>query len=289
MTVSTNTLPNYEIPSFDSIGTNEAIVDVTHDACDFLSGCEFEPAGELNAWYHMLNCGFRLAMVGETDYPCITGERPGVGRSYVQLGRRPIDDAGYNAWVEGVRSGRLYCGDGRSHFLEAEINGRTLGETVELGRAGTLTVKALVSARLEPTPTDETRAITAGWHLERARIGESRNVPLELVINGQSVERVEFLADGQPRPVRFKTRIERSSWVALRILPSSHTHPIFVSVGGKPIRASQRSAEWLRQCVDALWKEKHRLMRETERPAAAQAYDHARLVYERMVTESEVL
>jgi hypothetical protein len=288
MAVSSNEIPNYEVPPFDSIGTNEAIVDVTHDACDFLSGCEFEPAQELNAWYHMLNCGLRLTMVGETDYPCITGERPGVGRSYVQLDRRPTDDAGYNAWVEGIRSGRLYCGDGRSHFLEVAVNGRTMGETVALERAGSITVDATIAARLEPSPTDETRAITAGWHLERARIGESRTVPLELVVNGQPVEQVEFLADGKPRPVRFKTPVERSSWVALRILPSGHTHPVFVVVEDKPIRASRRSAEWLRKCVDALWTEKHRLMRESERPIAAEAYDHARRTYERIMAESEL-
>jgi hypothetical protein len=32
--------------------------------------------------------------------------------------------------------------------------------------------------------------------------------------------------------------------VALRILPSSHANPVFVLVGGKPIRASRRSVEW---------------------------------------------
>lgn len=291
MGVGSNVLPSYEIPAFAGIGTNEAIVAVTHDACDFLSGCEYHPAQEMTAWYHMLNCGFRLAMLGETDYPCLSGERPGVGRSYVQLQHRPMDDAGYDAWVEGVRSGRLYCGDGRSHFLEVAIDGRTLGETVQLDRPATIVVKALIAARLEPLPTAETRAIVAGWydwHIERARIGESRNVPLELVVNGEPRERIELLADGQPQPVQFKTRIERSSWVALRILPSGHTHPIFVSVGGKPIRASRRSAEWLRQCVDALWTEKHRLMRESERAAAAEAYDHARRTYERIMTETDV-
>ena len=79
MVVDSTELPNYEIPPFDSIGTNEAIVDVTHGYADFLSGCDTPAVAELNAWYHMLNCGFRLALVGETDYPCITGERPGEG------------------------------------------------------------------------------------------------------------------------------------------------------------------------------------------------------------------
>jgi hypothetical protein len=42
----------------------------------------------------------------------------------------------------------------------------------------------------------------------------------------------------------FDVAIEKSSWVAVRILPSAHTNPIFVLVGGKPVRASRRSAEW---------------------------------------------
>jgi len=288
MGVATTAIPNYEIPRFDSIGMNEVIMDVTHDACDFISGGEFEPAWELNAWYHILNCGFPLRMVGETDYPCITGERPGVGRTYVRLEHRPKDDAGYSRWIDGMKAGRFYYGDGRSHFLEITVNSRTLGETVELARPGVITLRALVAARIEPSPTDETRAIKSGWHLERARIGDSRNVPLELIVNGQSVERVELRANGQPRAVRFKTHIERSSWIALRILPSGHTHPIFVTIDGKSIRASRRSAEWLRKCVDVLWNEKHRLMRESERPAAVAAYDHARRTYERILAESEV-
>lgn len=68
------------------------------------------------------------------------------------------------------------------------------------------------------------------WHLERARIGRSRKVPVELVANGQSVQRVEIDADGTPRPVEFDMVIAQSSWIALRIYPSSHTNPIYISV-----------------------------------------------------------
>ncbi len=136
MVVDSTELPNYEIPPFDSIGTHEAIVDVTHGYADFLSGCDTPAVAELNAWYHMLNCGFRLALVGETDYPCITGERPGRGRSYVRLEQRPVDDAGYDAWVHNLMKGRAYCGDGRSHFLQFAVNGRASGgDDVALAKA----------------------------------------------------------------------------------------------------------------------------------------------------------
>jgi len=54
--------------------------------------------------------------------------------------------------------------------------------------------------------------------------------------------RREIEADGLIREVRFDVPIKIPSWSALRILPSSHTNPVYVLVGGKPIRASWKSA-----------------------------------------------
>jgi hypothetical protein len=286
-------LPNYEIPAFDSIGTNEAIVDVAHGLVDFLSGCNGPPVAELNAWYHMLNCGFRLVMVGETDYPCFsppTNSRPGLGRSYVRLDRRPTDDAGYDAWIRNLRNGRLYYGDGRTHFLEFSVDGCSAGEELTLDRASTVEVRATVAALLEIDPTPDTlvEMREVRWHVEKARIGKSRQVPLELVVNGISSARINFTADGVPRQVRFNVALQQSSWVALRALPSGHTYVVFVKIAGKPIRASRRSAEWCRRSVEQLWTVKSPLMRESERPAAAEAFDHARKVYNAIAQESEV-
>lgn len=291
MVVDSTDLPNYEIPPFDSVGTNEAIVDVTHGFADFLSGCNTVALAELNAWYHMLNCGFRLGMLGETDYPCVTGERPGVGRSYVWLAQRPAGDVGYDAWVRNLQKGSHYCGDGRSHFLKFTVQGHASGEDdLLLTAAGTIQVEGLVAARLEPQPTPETEAIRTGagggWHLEHARIGQSRDIPVELVVNGAAVERRVITADGTPQAVHFNTTIAHSSWVALRILPSAHTHPVFVTIAGRPIRASRRSAQWCRTCVDKLWDVKSGLLRDSERPQATEAYDHARRTYETILQES---
>lgn len=293
MFVESTDLPNYEIPPMDGVGTQEGIVDVTHGALDFIAGCDTQPLAELNAWYHMLNCGYRLALIGETDYPCITGERPGVGRTYVRLDERPVDDAGYEAWVRAMQKGRLYCGDGRSHILELKVNGRHSGDgDIVLRKPSTVTIEALVAARLDPEQSaafQETKdQAFNGWHLENARIGVSREVPVELVINGIAIEKVTLLADGTPRTIKFKTLIERSSWIALRILPSAHTHPVFVTVANKPIRASRRSAQWCRACVDKVWEVKSPFMRESERPAAAEAFDRARKTYDQIISECEV-
>jgi hypothetical protein len=297
MVVDSTDLPNYEIPPMDGVGTQEAIVDVTHGFVDFLSGCDTPPRAELNAWYHMLNCGFRLALLGETDYPCISGERVGGGRSYVRLDRRPVGDDGYESWVRELQSGHLYCGDGRSHFLEFTVNGVASGNAdVKLAGAGSIKITALVAARLEPEVTPETEAIRRqkpqvdhwGWHLEQARIGNTREIAVELVVNGIAVDRTTIVADGTPQQIHFKSTLSQSSWVALRILPSGHTHPVFVSVDNKPIRASRRSAQWCRTSVDKLWEVKSRFIRESECPAAAAAFDFARKTYDTIIGECAV-
>ena len=80
------------------------------------------------------------------------------------------------------------------------------------------------------------------WHIERARIENNRQVPVELIVNGYPVAKKNLTADGKLRELTFSAKIDRSSWVALRIFPSSHTNPVFVIVAGQPIRVSRRSA-----------------------------------------------
>ena len=87
--------------------------------------------------------------------------------------------------------------------------------------------------------------------------------------------------------VSFDVPVARSSWIALRILGSSHTNPIFVLVDGKPIRASRRSAQWCLDGVERCWTQKQRFIKADEMADAQQAYDHARQVYRRLVQECD--
>ena len=45
------------------------------------------------------------------------------------------------------------------------------------------------------------------WDVERARIGNSRKVPVEVVVNGSAVARKEIDADGQLRDVAFNVPV----------------------------------------------------------------------------------
>ena len=287
LALKSDKLPTDEIPPFDGIGANEYIVGVTQNLVDFISTVDTPSIWELNIWYHTLNVGYRTRISGETDFPCIYGERVGLGRSYV----RQREKHDYRDWVDGVREGRNYVSDGKSHLIDFRVNDVEVGRSdVKLVSASTLHVTASVAALLGDTPDERIRKLSYDekpyWDVERARIGSSRKVPLELVVNGEPVARQEVEADGVQRPMAFDYKIDHSSWVALRILPSSHTNPIFVTVGDKPIRASRKSAEWCLKAVDQCWTQKSPHIRLEERGEAERTYESAREAYRARLRET---
>ncbi len=289
-------LPNYNMPRFDGIGANEYVVDVVHDVCDFISAVDTPSVWELNIWYHTLNCGYTCRISGETDFPCIYGDRVGLGRVYVKLDeKQPLT---YENWIFGIRDGRSYCSDGLSHLYDFQVNGLEVGEKGDGGRASFLSinsgdklnVKVNAAALLGEQPDESIRRRPLDqkpyWHVERARIGNSHKVPVELIVNGHAVARKEIEADGDVNELTFDYKPEMSSWVALRIFPSSHTNPVFVEVDDAPIRASKKSAKWCLDAVDVCWNSKKSQIRERERTAAAEAFDVARAAYRKILDES---
>lgn len=285
----TNEIPNYVMAKFDGIGANEYIVTVTHDAVDFISAGDTPIPWEMNIWYHTLNCGFRTAISGETDFPCIYDERVGMARSYAKLG----ESLNFDAFVDEIKKATVYVSDGRSHIIDFKVNDAPMGGKTHLNGAGKVTVTARVAAYL-PEAQDQAGAMVAEqeptrppyWHLERARIEDTRTVPLELVMNGYPVATETIVADGQWRDVSFTVPVEHSSWLAMRILASSHTNPAYALVDDKPVRASKRSAAWCRAAVDKCWEMKQGAIREAERGTAEAAYNEARAVYDTILAES---
>ncbi|GAA2806160.1 hypothetical protein GCM10010522_24840 [Kribbella solani] len=291
LSVGTDELPNYIVPSFQGIGSNEIIVDVPHGAADFQCGSQFAPASELNIWYHLLNVGYRTLMLGETDYPCVYDDGPGVGRTYVRMTEPPQGPRALESWIAALREGTSYFGDGRSHIFNLAVDG-SLDREHRTDTAGPVHVTATVAAWLPedpPVPPATRPAYSApvGWHLERSRVPGTRTVVVELVVNGEPVATHELVADGTEQDVAFDIPLDRSSWVALRILRSVHTQPIFVELAGRPIRASKRSAQWLHDSVDALWTAKSGFIRDSERPTARAAYDNAQAIYKSRQNECE--
>lgn len=287
----TDDFPNYVMAKFDGIGANEYIMTVTHDAVDFISAGDTPWNWELNIWYHVLNSGYRTAISGETDFPCIFDERIGMARSYTKLD----DQLGYDPFVDEIRKGLNYVSDGRAHLFDFAVDSVSTADNqneLTLDKAKTITVTVNAAAFLPEEQDQAGSRIQHGgnqgrpyWHVEKSRIPDTQKVPVELVVNGEAVARTEILADGTVRPIEFNHAITESSWVALRIPYAAHTNPIFVTIDDQPIRASKESTQWCRDAVEQCWIMKKERIRDTEMDDAVAAYDHARKAYDAILAD----
>jgi hypothetical protein len=292
------TLPNLAIPEMDGVGAMEILVTVAEGLCDFISAMDTPRIAEWNCWYHLLNCGFPLKVSGETDFPCMSGTRVGQGRVYVHLGNAAAIDFG--AWCEGLRLGRSYVSDGYAHAPEFTVGGKSSGDQLDLERPATVPVRAKVAfaarvplsvAHGSIVPPGGRRLVgdTVDLHGPRRDDeftpgGEARLV--ELVINGRVVAKRQVPADDRVHEVEFAAAIERSSWVALRQFPQLHTNPVAVIVGGRPIRASRRSAQWSIGAIEQLWRKRGGHIGPGEREEARRAFDRAIAIYRQIAAEA---
>jgi hypothetical protein len=268
-------LPNLAIPEMNGIGAQEICVTVAQGLCDFISAMDTSRVPEWNCWYHIMNCGFPLKTSGETDFPCISGSRVGQGRVYVHLGK--VDKIDFGDWCRGLAQGRAYISDGYAHALEFTVGGKAPGyEDVKLDKPGKVAVKAKVAfAANAPLGT------SVGAQLPN---GKTRKV--ELVVNGVAVASKEVPADSKVHDLAFEVNIDRSSWVALRHFPQMHTNPVNVLVGGKPIRASRKSAQWCVGVIEQLWRVRGPGIAKDEREEAHKTFLKAIEVYRKIAAEA---
>lgn len=294
LAVATDSLPNYEMPKFDGIGANEYIVAVTQNLVDFISTEDTPPTWELNIWYHTLNCGFRTRIGGETDFPCMSDEVVGHGRSYVKVDGK----LNFDSYTEGLKNGRSYVSDGKSHLMNFSVNRIEVGSNnseVDLKAASTIHITTKVAAYLNEKIDSSLSKLKLDntvwqqkpfWNIERSRVGYTRIVPLELIVNGEVVATKNILADGHAEDIAFDIKINKSSWVALRIMSSSHTNPLFIIVDNKPVRASAKSAAWCLKAVDQCWSQKSPNFSSADKIDAEKAYTQAKEVYRKILSES---
>ena len=204
-------------------------------------------AWELNIWYHTLNAGFRTRISGETDFPCIYGERVGLGRAtssstrstttrgrghprraQLRLRRPEPPDR-----LPGRR--RLVGTRGSEVRLDAPGHGARLGAG---GRAARGEAEATTGARAGPKSRIRRQAAKFARAADReavlaprARTDAARRARCRS--RSSSTARRSRRRRSSPTArcgkSTFDVPLDRSSWVALRILPSSHTNPVFVA------------------------------------------------------------
>jgi hypothetical protein len=251
----------------------DAVLGAVH-AVDLMSyNSDEDRSAEL--WYRLLNCGLKLAACVGTDALLDQSTEPlGGERVYVKMDG-PLS---MRSWLEGLKSGRTFVTNGPIPTLT--VNGKSVGETCELSKPGTIRVAVSVESAV---PFNA----------------------IELVVNGKvaSHEDVRTAAGDQIQVRRFDVDvpIDQSSWIALRVSGPEHPHvfdgpawahtsPIYVQVAGKPIASSEDAAffiDWIERMLQVV-AARNRYARAEDRTQVETLFRKAQDAFRKMTEQSRV-
>jgi Tol biopolymer transport system component len=220
--------------------TNELPVDVALGKVDYYEAVGFaDHLATQEVWYRLLDCGFRLPAGAGTDamtnFASLRGP-VGLNRVYAKT-PAPLD---HRRFLDALAAGRTFATNGP--LLTFTLGGREIGAEIALPPG---------AHRLEVEAT--LRSIVPVEHFE-------------LVRNGEVVARLPLEAGGTRGRARQATPVERSGWYLVRAWSSKATHPvldtlpfattspIYVSVGGEPVRSPDAAAyfvAWIDRLIEA--------------------------------------
>lgn len=238
---------------------------------DFLSEDVWLNDASVNAYYRILNCGFRIGWTAGTDFPCNNSRPLGSLLTYVLVKDQPMT---YKSWIMGIKHGStVVTTDGHTEFLDLKING-TAGPGDEIRSK-------------EQTAAD----VDVIWSSSDILTGS-----IEIICNGKIVAKHEGTARCGD-PVHFKARIpiSESSWICARRMDDtghrSHTSPVYITVNGAPVRASAGDADFFVKWIDNIivsiapgepWSQYF----SGDNAVALKRYQEARSIYQKISQEA---
>jgi hypothetical protein len=219
-----------EYPVETALGASDFIsLDVTDST---YTGSDLSPESAIQAYYRLLNCGFRPGLAAGTDYPCNFSRPVGSLLTYVQV---PGGEPTYREWIDGIAKGKTVISrNGHNEFLDLKVNGSAApGDEVNLTAAGTVQVTVVWTANQEYSGT------------------------IELVQNGMVVaSKPASVTQGVSATLSATIDFQHSGWLAARRTDGNgfevHTAAVFVTVNGEPVRASAEDAQFYVQWMDNL-------------------------------------
>ena len=247
-------------------GAKGFIVDAALAAADAL-----EWSTPQDGWaplYAVWSNGIRAVLVGGEDSISSLHATPLVGsmRTYV---RTPDGRLTMDGWFRGLRGGHAYMSSGP--LVEFNVDGKGPGEDVTLDEPGDVRLSGRV------------------WGV----------VPMEkaeVVVNGEVVRTYFFRGDRKSLEIDEDIPMQGSGWVHLRVTglpgdrwpldtsyPQAATNPVWVTVGGRPIRSAEAAGYALRWIdrLEAMADEWPGWRSEREREHVFAQFEQAREVYRR--------
>jgi hypothetical protein len=227
--------PGAEIAVDFALGEIDAVDLVTW--ADPLSAGTSRDDSAVRAWYRLLDAGYRVPALGGTD-KMFNAQIAGAVRTYVE-----VDGAfGYEAWIEGIRTGRTFATSGP--MLTMTVSGRGPGATLDLAAPARVAVEVAVESRL---PVDTIEIVMNGAVAAQARpSGGSRRhqwtVDVDVATGG-------WLAARAYSDLRLT--YQRFGHFNPPLRHFAHTSPVYITVGGRG-RVSQQALEELAGQVEQL-------------------------------------
>jgi O-glycosyl hydrolase len=238
---------------------------------DFLAEDVWLNDAAVNAYYKLLNCGFRLGWAAGTDFPCNNSQPFGSLLTYARVKDQPMT---YQHWIEGIKQGRtVVTTNGHIEFLDLKVNGKASpSDEIKLQDKGVINIEVK-------------------WTSIKELTGR-----IELVCNGKIVAIQEGTAKpGEPVILKTCQTIMESSWICARRMDDkghqSHTAPVYITVKNAPVRASVEDALYFVRWIDNIlvniadggpWKQyfTHDL------DVVQKRYQHAKVIYEKIANEA---
>jgi hypothetical protein len=260
-------LPDGIPQDLDCCAPLEYPVETALGSIDFLMEDVNGSESAIQAYYRLLNCGFRPGFAAATDFPCNAHQPIGTQLTYVHTANGTLS---YRGWIDGIAAGRTVVSrNAHREFLDLKVNGKAgPGDELSLDAKGSVKVDARWSA-VAPL--------------------EGR---IELVRNGVVVAARDASARAD---LHARVDFNGSGWIAARRMDAHghqlHTGAVFVIVNKAPVRASATDADFFVRFID-------NLIRQTsaggawssffthDREAAQARYRQAKSVYERIAAEA---
>lgn len=238
------------------------------DGFEVMSYSNMQPGGiEIDFWYKLLNCGFRVTACAGTDAAINRfSERPAGGmRTYVRI---PEGTLTFESWISNLVAGRTFVTNHPliTHF---DIAGFQPGDTLDV------TTCCEMPGRL---------AFESVQPVSRA----------EIIQNGEVVMTIELGSGRSSVDTVFTIQVSESSWVAARItgdrsawhpvgdLLFAHTNPVFFYVSGSRIvkrEAAEFFVQWIAD-LEALYIDKGIALTPIDSPYILAKIENARHYYQ---------
>lgn len=231
-------------------------------------GYEQKPTGADSGqlYYHMLNCGVRLPLIGGTDKMSAARPVGSVSRTYANVGK----DWSHEGMMDAIRQGATFVSNGP--LLRFRANGQRVGSDLAFKGEGPFTVK-IEGECFSQRPLDY----------------------IQVVHNGQVVYEMKPGGDQKSMAFAHTLTVKESGWVAVRtgqnkVNPiewwnrtmAAHTSPTYITVNGEA-PANDASATYLMARIDSTvkWAETEAIWSTSQtKETAMESFRKARHFYE---------